>query len=145
MTGSEGAGLVAGLATLGVVACTIGWWRSAGRVRALEQRVARLEHEVHDDVVPALHVTRQESRAASAAAREARVAVGIEDPPPRLAAERITGPVVRAIAFGAGARRALVRFGSELTPLARTRRLSPRVPGGAGRRAVTGMPRRAAR
>lgn len=129
MTGSAAVGLVAGLALVGVGVCALGWRRSVRRLTALEGRVARLEREVHDDVVPIVDLARRESEEARAAARQARSAVGIEDPPPRLAGERVTAPVVRAIAFGAGARRALARFGADVTPLARTRRTTMRVVG----------------
>jgi hypothetical protein len=112
--------IVAGLAGFG-------WWRSAQRVAALEARVARLEHEVHDDLVPTLDLTRRESEEAYEAARLAKHAVGIEDPPPRLAGESVTGPVVRVVAFGAGARRAFARFASDVTPMARTRRNTVRI------------------
>jgi len=104
-----------------------GWWRASGRVAALEGRVGRLEREVHDDLVPTLDLTRRESEEAYVAARMAKHAVGIEDPPPRLAGEAVTGPVVRAVAFGAGARRAVARFASDVTPMARTRRNTLRI------------------
>ncbi|MFM8304389.1 MAG: hypothetical protein ACKOA9_08855, partial [Actinomycetota bacterium] len=60
-------------------------------------------------------------------------AVGIEDPPPRLAGEALTGPVVRAVAFGAGARRGLARFASDITPMAKTRARTVRLVGVATR------------
>jgi hypothetical protein len=107
--------------------CGVGWGRSGQRVAALEARVARLEQEVHDDLVPTIDLTRRESEEAYAAARLAKHAVGIEDPPPRLAGEAVTGPVVRAVAFGAGARRAFARFAADVTPMARTRRNTVRI------------------
>lgn len=112
------------LAVVALVVATgalLGWWRAARRLSAVEARVARLDREVHDDVVPTLDLTRRESEEAYVAARMAKHAVGIEDPPPRLAGESVTGPVVRAVAFGAGARRALARFAADVTPMARTR------------------------
>lgn len=120
-------------ALVGVSACALGWWRASVRARVLEARVARLEREVHDDVVPTLDLTRRESEEAFAAARQAKYAVGIEDPPPRLAGETLTGPVVRAVAFGAGARRAFARFASDVTPMARTRHRTVRLVGAAAR------------
>lgn len=104
----------------------IGWWRTRKRLSALEARVHRLDREVHDDVVPTLDLTRRESEEAYVAARMAKQAAGIEEPPPRLAAESVTGPVVRAVAFGAGARRAIARFASDATPMARTRSTTAR-------------------
>ena len=122
-----------GALVVAAVGC-VGWWRARARLAVVEQRVARLEREIHEDVVPALGVTRRESEEAVAAAREAARAAGIEEPPPRLAGESVTGPVVRAVAFGAGARRALARFASDVTPMARTRRTTLRVVNGAARR-----------
>jgi hypothetical protein len=98
-----------------------GWWRATRRLSALEARVGRLDREVHDDLVPTLDLTRRESEEAIVAARIAKQAAGVEDPPPRLAGETVTGPVVRAVAFGAGARRALARLASDVTPMARSR------------------------
>jgi hypothetical protein len=118
-----------GLAALGVLA----WWRADRRAVQLETRIARLEREVHDDVVPTLDLTRRESEEAYVAARMAKHAAGIEDPPPRLAGEAVTGPVVRAVALGAGARRAIVRFAADVTPLARTRANTVRIVGAAAR------------
>jgi hypothetical protein len=120
-------------ALVGVSVCGFGWWRASARVGALEARVARLEREVHDDVFPTLDLTRRESEEAFVAARQAKYAVGIEDPPPRLAGESVTGPVVRAVAFGAGARRAFARFASDVTPMARTRHTTVRLVGAAAR------------
>ena len=54
---------------------------------------------------------------------EAARAAGIEEPPPRLAAESMTAPVVRAVAFGAGARRAIARFTADVAPLGKTRKV----------------------
>jgi hypothetical protein len=102
--------------------CGVGWWRTARRVGALEARVARLDREVHDRVLPALDLSRRDSEEAVAAARLVSRAVGIEAPPPRLAGERVTGPVVRAVAFGAGARTALARFAADVAPAKRTRK-----------------------
>ena len=53
----------------------------------------------------------------------ATAAVGIEEPPPRLAAESVTAPVVRTVAFGAGARRAIARFTADVAPLGKTRKV----------------------
>ena len=111
------------VALLGAVVCALGWRRTADRVELLERRVAAVEREVQTEVLPELDRSRRDSEAAVFAARRATAAVGIEEPPPRLAAESVTGPVVRAVAFGAGARRALARFSSDVAPLGKTRRV----------------------
>jgi len=113
--------VVAVLALALAAGALFGWWKTQRRLSALEARVGRLDREVHDDLVPTIDLTRRESEEAYVAARMAKHAVGIEDPPPRLAGETVTGPVVRAVAFGAGARRALARFASDVTPMARSR------------------------
>src|SRR4051794_22672883 len=114
--------------TLAVVAlraagvCAVGWRRTAARLARLERRVAAVEREVHTEVLPELDRSRRDSEAAVFAARRATAAAGIEEPPPRLAAESVTAPVVRAVAFGAGARRATARFTADVAPLGKTRR-----------------------
>lgn len=118
--------VVAVVALLVAAVALLAWLQAARRLRAIEARVARLDGEVHDDVMPVLDVTRRESEEAYAAARMAKHAAGIEDPPPRLAGETVTGPVVRAVALGAGARRAFARFASDVTPMARTRATTAR-------------------
>jgi Flp pilus assembly protein TadB len=109
------------LALVGVAVCAFGWRRSAGRVARLERRVAALEREVHDDVLPTLDLSLRESEEAVYEARRAARVAGIEEPLPRLAAEPFTAPVVRAVAFGAGARRAVARFAGDMAPLGRSR------------------------
>lgn len=140
--------VVAVVALVAAAVGLVGWWSSARRTAALEARVVRLEREVHDDVVPTLDLTRRESEEAYVAARLAKDAVGIEDPPPRLAGESVTGPVVRVVAFGAGARRALARFASDVTPMAKTRANTVRIVSAATRvkapRRASGKARRKA-
>lgn len=118
---------VAVLALVGAAVCALGWRASASRVARLETRVTELEREVQRDVLPALDRSARASGEALDAARRAAHAAGVEEPPPRLAAESITGPVVRAVAFGAGARRALARMTADLAPLPRTRNTTRRV------------------
>jgi hypothetical protein len=67
----------------------------------LERRIGQL----------ALVVTtaRREARAAALTAQRAAATAGLEDALPRLAFEPVTAPIVRAVAFGAGARHALAR------------------------------------
>lgn len=115
--------ILAILAIIGVAVCAVGWRGSAARVTRLEARVAGLEREVHRDVLPALDRTQRDSEAALSTARRAAFAAGIEEPPPRLAAEAVTGPVVRAVAFGAGAKRAFTKMTADVVPLGKTRRV----------------------
>jgi hypothetical protein len=111
------------LALLAAVACAVGWRRTATRLARLERRVVAVEREVQTEVLPELDRSRRDSEAAVFAARRATAAVGIEEPPPRLAAESVTAPMVRAVAFGAGARRAIARFTADVAPLGKTRKV----------------------
>lgn len=139
--------IVAGVALLVAAVGLVGWWRAARRLAAVEARVARIDRDVHDELVPALERTRRASEEAYAAARLATQAVGIEEPPPRLAGEALTGPVVRAVAFSAGARRALARLASDVTPMAKTRATTARTVRivGAASRVRSGVSSRTAR
>ena len=111
------------VALLAAVVCAVGWRRTADRLARLEGRVAAVEREVQTEVLPELDRSRRDSEAAVFAARRATAAIGIEEPPPRLAAESVTAPVVRAVAFGAGARRAIARFTADVAPLGKTRKV----------------------
>ncbi len=119
--------------TLAVVALAVGaagaagWRASVRRVARLEARVSVLERELRRELLPALDRSTRASGEALDAARRAARAAGIEEPPPRLAAEGVTGPVVRAVAFGAGAKRALARMTADLVPRPRTRDTTRRV------------------
>ncbi len=104
------------LAVLAVSFLAAGWAATAARLARAERRIDALEHEVRDRLLPDVERSVRRSEAAADAAREARLAVGIEDPPPLLAGERVTGPLVRAVAFGAGARRTAQRLAANLTP-----------------------------
>lgn len=110
-------------AFLAAVVCALGWRRTADRLARLEGRVTVVEREVQTEVLPELDRSRRDSEAAVFAARRATAAVGIEEPPPRLAAESVTAPVVRVVAFGAGARRAIARLTADVVPLGKTRRV----------------------
>jgi hypothetical protein len=114
---------LAAVALVAAVVCAVGWRRTADRLARLEGRVAAVEREVQTEVLPELDRSRRDSEAAVFAARRATAAVGIEEPPPRLAAESMTAPVVRAVAFGAGARRAIARFTADVAPLGKTRKV----------------------
>ena len=93
-----------------------GWASTAQRLARAEHRIASLEREVRDHLAPDVERSVRRSEDAAVAAREARLAVGIEDPPPRLAGERVTGPLVRTVAVAAGARRVVGRFVTDLAP-----------------------------
>ena len=79
-------------------------------VHRLEARVHSLETRLATEVAPSLKAARADARNAAATARRAAEAAGVPDPPPRVAMEPVAGPLVRAVALGAGARRALARF-----------------------------------
>jgi hypothetical protein len=84
--------------------------RTRARLARLEVRTAQLEARLDDEVTPALRDARGDAREARATARRAATAAGVDEAPRRLPLEPVTGPVVRAVAFGAGARRTLVRL-----------------------------------
>lgn len=84
--------------------------RTRARLDRLEVRAVALERRLDGEVAPALADAQQEARAARITARRAATAAGVDEPPRRLPFEPITGPVVRAAAFGAGARRTIVRL-----------------------------------
>jgi hypothetical protein len=80
------------------------------RLRHSERRIAALERRVADDVMPAVHAARDDANSATATARRAATVAGADEPPPRLAFEPLAGPVVKTIAYGAGAGRVLSRL-----------------------------------
>ena len=114
---------LAAVALLAAGVCALGWRRSARRLDRLEQRIGAVEREVQTEVMPELDRSRRDSEAAVFAARRATAAVGIEEPPPRLAAESVTAPVVRVVAFVAGAKRAIARFTTDVAPFGKTRKV----------------------
>ena len=91
--------------------------RLRAHVHRLDTRVHSLETRLATEVAPSVKAARADARNAAATARRAAEAAGVPDPPPRVPLEPVAGPVVRAVALGAGARRALAR-------LARPRRRS---------------------
>ena len=96
--------------------------RTRARLVRVEARTARLEARLVDEVGPAITDARGEARAARATARRVASAVGLDESPRRLPLEAVTGPVVRAVAFGAGARRTLARLATPRRGWSRTRR-----------------------
>ena len=93
--------------TVGVLAAAL--WRTRTRLRSLATRTTRLEDHVHGRVEPDVAAALAEARDASVTAKRASLAAGVDEPLPRLPFEPVTGRVVRAVAFGAGARRAIAR------------------------------------
>ena len=93
---------------LGVgLAVVVGAWTRAAR------RAARCEAVVRDVEGRLAAVEASSARAldvARDAAARARRASGEEEAPPRVVLEPVTGPIVKAVAFGAGARRAVARL-----------------------------------
>jgi hypothetical protein len=84
-------------------------WRTSARLRALTARTSRLEDHVHTRIEPDVATALAEARDAGVTAKRASLAAGVDEPLPRLPFEPVTGRVVRAVAFGAGARRAIAR------------------------------------
>lgn len=101
---------IAAWLALGVAAVLcISMLRTRARLTRVEQRTRLLEQRVRTDLEPAIADARIDARRAATLARDAAVAAGVPQPVPRLPFEPVTGPVVRAVAFGAGARRAIAR------------------------------------
>jgi hypothetical protein len=94
--------LVGGLAMLALTAT-----RTRHRLRAAEQRVTSLEHQLSTVDRASRHAV-DTARAAEALARRPATAAPAE--PPRVVLEPLTGRLVKAVALGAGARRALTRL-----------------------------------
>ena len=95
---------------LGVAAVLcVAMLRTRARLARVEDRTRLLEQRVCTDLEPAIAEARTDARRAATVARDAAVAAGVAQPLPRLPFEPVTGPVVRAVAFGAGARRAIAR------------------------------------
>src|SRR5690349_21477869 len=80
------------------------------RTRAVEARLRRLEARVTNEVEPAIEAATTDARVAGQRARDAAAQVGLAEPAPRLPLEPVTGPIVRAVALGAGAGRVLTRL-----------------------------------
>lgn len=76
--------------------------RSEQRLRALEGWSSEVDSGVAE--------AHADARSAGALAQRAATAAGVEDEPPRVPLEPLTGRVVRVVAFGAGARRAIARL-----------------------------------
>lgn len=84
------------------------------RIRRADRRIAALEADVRA-LTARLEDLGGDARAAVLAARRAAAAAGVDDPP-RLPLEPVTGKVVRAVAFSAGARRVLARLAAPRVP-----------------------------
>jgi hypothetical protein len=95
--------------------------RARARLSRLEARTAGIEARLDDEIAREISDALGEARAAGATARRAATAAGVDEPPRRLPFEPVTGPVVRAVAFGAGARRTIVRLAGPLVGQGRGR------------------------
>jgi hypothetical protein len=95
--------------------------RTRRRLARVEARARRLEDLVSTELEPGIAAARQDARAATTVARDAAAAAGVAPASPRLPFEPVTGPVLRAVAVGASARRALARVAAP--PRGRSRRL----------------------
>jgi hypothetical protein len=93
------------LALVGLGAATLLLVR---RTRRADRRIRRLEDEVRT-LTARVDGVGHDARAAAMTARRAAAAAGVDDPP-RVPLEPVTGTVVKAVAFSAGARRALARL-----------------------------------
>ena len=98
--------------------------RTRMRLARLELAIGRLDARVRDDLEPRVFQARADARAAGATARDAAIAAGVAVPPPRLPLEPVTGRVVRAVALGATARRALARVATAPWTIRREERRS---------------------
>jgi hypothetical protein len=96
-----------GVLAVACVALAVVARRTHRRLRAVEDRLARLETDL--DTVD--RTSRRAVETARAAETLARRPAGTPDPePPRVVLEPLTGRLVKAVAFGAGARRAVTRL-----------------------------------
>ncbi len=111
---------IAGTAVLLSVLLAVALLRTRARLRRVEATTARLVARLDDEVAPALTHVQVEAQAARATARRAATAAGVDEPPRRLPLEPVIGPVVRAVAFGAGARRTLERLAGPMRVRGRT-------------------------
>jgi hypothetical protein len=107
-------------AGLAIVVLAVTLVRTRSRLVRIEARTRTLEARLDGELAPAITEAHNEARAARLTARRAATAAGVDEPPRRLPFEPITGPVVRAAAFGAGARRTLVRLAAPRRTRGRT-------------------------
>jgi hypothetical protein len=105
-------GLLAAAALVTTCVLAVALVRTRARLARVEASSRRLEDVLRREVEPALAATRRDVAAAAATARDAAVAAGVAVAPPRLPFEPVAGRVVRAVAFGASARRAVARMAS---------------------------------
>jgi hypothetical protein len=98
--------IVVVLLAVGVVLVASAWAATARRLGCAEASIRALER--HLGTVEASSA--QALDAARDAAARARRASGDEEPAPRVVLEPVTGPLVKAVAFGVGARRAVARL-----------------------------------
>lgn len=101
--------VLVGIGLLALVVLGLALRATRARVVALEAAVRRMEARMADDEA-AIATAQGEARAASQTARRAARAAGVEVEPARLPLEPVAGRVVRVLAFGAGAKRAITRL-----------------------------------
>jgi hypothetical protein len=101
------------LGLLAIVLLAVALVRTRARLARVEARTVELEAHLQRRIEPDVAAARAEAHDASVTARRATAAAGIDDHPNdrelRLPFEPVTGRVVRAVAFGAGAKRAIAR------------------------------------
>ena len=105
MTGGLAVGIACAALALAVASALV----ARRRVARAERRTAVLEGRV-DVLAQELGATRTLAQHAGTTARRAAIAAGVEEAVPRLALEPLTGRVVKAVALGAGARRAIAHL-----------------------------------
>jgi hypothetical protein len=103
MSAAEWIGIV------GVVALGTMLVLTRARLMRVTRRLHHLERQVND-LELSMKAVQAEAHLAGATARRAAAAAGAEEPPPRVALEPVTGRLLRVVAIGAGARRAIHRL-----------------------------------
>jgi len=117
------AGWLATAALCAVLVLAIALVRTRIRLARLVATTRALDELVRRDLEPRVAAARADARAADATARDAAIAAGVGPAPLRLPLEPVTGPVVRAVAFSASARRTLARVATAtLAPRREARR-----------------------
>ncbi len=101
-------GVALGVLATATVAVAAAWARTAARLRDVTGRVDALEAHLAGLDATTEHAVRTARAAATLARRAGPDATAV--PPPRVVLEPVTGRVVKALAWGAGARRVVTRL-----------------------------------